>query len=130
MEETLGEGSIICGVQRINREQALTYTTGHPICAVSGIIHDTALALDIDPAFALAEAILESGWGRSNFAQNRHNWYGYEAYFQRPDAARTFASDEEGIRVALEAMASQYFSPGGAYYAGGAGKTLGGWAKE
>lgn len=86
------------------------------------------MSLNIDPAFALAEAILETGWGTSAFAEKRHNWYGYEAYFADPEHAHAFSSDEEGIRIPLEDMAQQYFSPGGTYYQDGRGRTLAGWA--
>ncbi len=44
--------------------------------------------------------------------------------------ARAFASDEDGIRIPLQDMARNHFKPGGAYYAGGYGRTLAGWAKE
>lgn len=120
----------IVGCQRMTRAQALAFTASHPIGQVAGLIYDRAASLGIDPAFALAEAILETGWGTSGFAQNRHNWFAYTAYFETPDAASTFASDGEGIRIPLQDMKQQYFTPGGTYYADGAGTTLAGWAKE
>ncbi|NMP21313.1 glucosaminidase domain-containing protein [Sulfobacillus harzensis] len=126
--ETLDGQSRITGVRRITRGQALAFTSTRPIGAVAGTIFDQAVALNIDPAFALAEAILETGWGTSGFARNRHNWYGYQAYFQDPNQAHTFESDEDGIRIPLEDMATHYFSPGGTYYAQGRGCTLAGWA--
>lgn len=129
-QETINLQSLIVGTPRISREQASAFTQNRPIHAVAGLIYDTAVSFNIEPAFALAEAILETGWGRSNFAQNRHNWYGYQAYFENPGAARWFETDAEGIRVALQDVAEQYISPGGAYYQNGAGRTLGGWASQ
>lgn len=121
--------SIVNG-QRITRPQALAFTANHPIGQVAGSIYDYAVSLGIDPAFALAEAILETGWGTSGFAQNRHNWFAYTAYFENPDAASSFESDDDGIRIPLEDMKQHYFTPGGTYYADGDGTTLAGWAKE
>ena len=120
---------VIVGCSRITRQQALTFTASHPIGRVAGVIFDVAASLFIDPAFALAEAVLETGWGTSRLARNRCNWYGYQAYYQNPDAAHTFASDEDGIRIPLKDMATNYFSPGGTYYADGRGTTLAGWAQ-
>jgi hypothetical protein len=120
---------VLVGCARITRAQALAFTANHPIGRVAGMIYDVASALHIDPAFALAEAILETGWGTSAFAQRRHNWYGYQAYYGQADDARAFATDEEGIRIPLQDMAHNYFTPGGPYYAEGAGTTLTGWAE-
>ena len=120
----------IVGCSRITRTQALAFTARHPIGSVAGTIFDVVTSLEIDPAFALAEAILETGWGTSRLARNRHNWYGYQAYYGHPDAAHAFTSDEDGIRIPLQDMATNYFSPAGTYYADGGGTTLAGWAKE
>ncbi len=128
--DPLTSAAALSGISRATLGQALSYTHGRPIERVVPIIHTIAEELGIDPAFALAEAILESGWGTSDFARSRHNWYGYQAYYQDSSQAKRFASDEEGIRAALEAMARNYFSPGGTYYAGGAGATLEGWARH
>lgn len=125
------EGDVpLTNVCRVSLEEALAYTRGRPIGRVVPIIYQTATDLGIDPAFAIAEAILETGWGTSKLAQNRHNWYGYQAYFEEPSKARSFASDEEGIRAALQEMAHHYFSPSGRYYADGDGATLLGWAAK
>ena len=118
------------GVERATLGQLLAYTEGRPIQRVVPIIYSIASELDVDPAFAVAEAILESGWGTSNFACTRHNWYGYQAYYEDSAQARRFATDEDGIRAALEAMARNYFAPGGTHFAGGAGATLKGWARH
>ena len=130
MKGDLGMDCPLTGVARITRSQALTYTGARPIGRVAGIVYDTAVTLSIDPAFALAEAILETGWGTSAFARKRHNWYAYQAYYQDPDRARHFASDEDGIRIPLQDMAVNYFAPNGQYWAGGSGATLAGWASQ
>lgn len=128
--ETLDMDAPIVGVRRITRAQAILWTQNRPIGRVAGMIYDEAVSRRIDPAFALAEAILETGWGTSVFARNRHNWFAYQAYYEDPNQARTFAQDLDGIRIPLEDMSANYFSPGGRYWAGGNGATLSGWAKE
>jgi hypothetical protein len=115
---------------RITRQQALAFTESRPIGRVAGTIYDVAQSLGIDPAFALAEAILETGWGSSPLAQQRHNWYGYMAYLNNPDSARSFADDSEGIRIPLQDILQHYCSTGGLYYDGGRGGTLAGWARN
>jgi hypothetical protein len=122
--------SLLVGIVRVSVAQAQQYTVGKPIAAVTPLIYSQARARSIDPAFALAESILETGWGRSTFARQRHNWYAYEAYYQDPDHARRFSSDEEGVAVALDAMLHQYFTPGGAHYGNGEGRTLSAWARS
>ena len=128
MDGALDVGCPLVGIRRITRGQALAYTAPRPIGRVAGTIYDTAVQLSIDPAFTLAEAILETGWGTSAFARNRHNWYAYQAYYNDPDKARHFASDAEGIQIPLRDMAANYFSPTGPYWGGGA--TLAGWARQ
>lgn len=46
----------------------------------------------------MAQGILESGSGTSNFAKNRNNFFGIAAYDSNPDAARRYNSPEEGWR--------------------------------
>lgn len=128
--DSLDFSCTLVGPPRITRNQALAFTATRAIGKVAGSIYDTAQSLGIDPAFALAEAILETGWGTSSFAVNRHNWYGYEAYYENANQARTFGSDDEGIRLPLEDMHRNYFTPGGSYYQNAAGRTLQGWASQ
>ncbi len=57
----------IVGCARITRDQALAFSAGRPIAQVAGQIFDCASSMNIDPAFALAEAIKETGWGTLGF---------------------------------------------------------------
>ncbi len=129
MAVTIDGDAPLTGRCRVSLGQAMVYTRGRPIEAVVPIVYEAALELEIDPSFAIAEAILETGWGTSTLARTRHNWYGYQANYEDPSRARNFTSDEQGVRTALETMATQYFSPGGRHYRDGRGATLDGWAE-
>lgn len=126
----IDEHTLLVGVVRASRAQVERFTAGRPIALVSDIIYDEALTRGIDPAFAVAESILETGWGRSPLAQRHHNWFGFEAYYEDPGRFRRFPDDRTGIQVPLEYMRAQYFAPGGTWYREGAGKTLSGWAQK
>lgn len=121
MDAGLDTDAPLTGMRRLTRGQALDYTAARPIGQVAGLIHDAAVSMDIDPAFALAEAILEMGWGTSPFARDRHNWYAYQAYCRDPNHARHFASDADGIRIPLLDMVTNDFRRSGTYRAGGRG---------
>lgn len=52
----------------------------------------------IFPSTVIAQAILESGWGKSYYARERNNLFGINAVDKDPDRAFTYASFAEGIR--------------------------------
>ena len=67
------------------------------------------------PSVTLAQAILETGWGRSSLARRHHNWFGIKGkgrvlptleYTGIPTTAsfRTWDSPEEGVRAYAELL--------------------------
>lgn len=126
----IDERVIVVGTVRASQQQAERFTAGRPISIVTDIIYEEAMARSIDPAFALAESILETGWGSSPLAQRHHNWYGFQAYYDDPGRFRRFPDDRTGIQVPLEYMRTAYFTPGGTWYRNGEGLTLAGWAEK
>ena len=64
--------------------------------------HDIAEKLSIEYGIpweaVLAQGILESGAGTSDFAVNRNNFFGINAVDHNPGQATTFATPEEGFR--------------------------------
>lgn len=50
----------------------------------------------------LGQAALESGRGTSNFAKNRNNYFGYEAYDSNPDAAKGYKTPQDSINDYIE----------------------------
>lgn len=122
--------SLIDVVSRVTIDQMLVFTSGHPIQQVVPNIYHISVSIGIDPCFALSEAILETGWGTSYDAKVRHNYYGYEAYYSNPSAAKVFPNPTSGITLALTDIKKEYCTEGGEYYDDGAGATIAGWAKH
>ena len=48
----------------------------------------------LDPRYLVAHAAWESGWGTSNFAKNRNNFFGIGAFNSDPNKALKFSKDE------------------------------------
>lgn len=51
-----------------------------------------AQASGLDPRYILAHAAIESGWGKSNIALTKNNYFGIGAFDTNPSAAYTFAA--------------------------------------
>lgn len=47
----------------------------------------------------LGQAALESGRGTSQFAKDRNNYFGYQAYDNNPNAAASFSTPAQGIQA-------------------------------
>lgn len=65
----------------------------------------------INPVFVMCLGILESAWGRSNFAQTRNNLFGYQAYDSNPDMAARFSSFAGCIHFISQFIANSYLRP-------------------
>lgn len=72
----------------------------------------------INALFLASIGALESGWGKSDYAQNRNNLFGYGAYDSNPDNAYYFSSKRTGIMTVGERLATNYVSPQGKFYSG------------
>lgn len=75
----------------------------------------------LDPRYILAHAALETntkegGWGSSNFAVNRHNYFGIGAFDSNPGNAYTFSTDSSvngmaaGIIEGAKWIAEHYYN--------------------
>lgn len=53
-------------------------------------------------------AALESGWGSSDYAQERHNLFGYGAYTDAPEEAVEFADKHASIMAAARTLREAY----------------------
>jgi murein DD-endopeptidase MepM/ murein hydrolase activator NlpD len=67
----------------------------------------------------VANAAWETGWGTSNFAQNRNNLYGWDAQTENPGEADTFATKAACIRHVMERVKILYLEEDGPFYDGG-----------
>jgi len=109
----------------------LTSPSGETVERLDGFLAGTALH-DLGAAYMDAEAnyhvnarylvahsILESAFGRSVLAVDKHNLFGFGADDVHPYAhAKSFASFEECIDVVAKSVAEKYLAPSGAHYAG------------
>lgn len=72
----------------------------------------------VNGVFLTAIAALESGWGTSNYAQQRNNLFGYQANDSNPDNATYFSSKAEAIYLVGRKLSENYLNPNGIYYNG------------
>lgn len=65
----------------------------------------------VSARYLVAHAMLESGWGTSDYSRNRHNLYGWSAYTADPDKAHRFDSYEQCIDEVAAAVLWDYLTP-------------------
>jgi beta-N-acetylglucosaminidase len=109
----------------------LTRPSGETAARLDGFLSGTALAglgssftaaertYHVSARYFVAHAILESAWGTSAIAHDKHNLFGYGADDANPYVdARTFASFDACIQYVAAKVAGNYLSPSGAFYHG------------
>jgi len=109
----------------------LTQPSGESAARINGFLQGTALAglgdsfmraeqsYHVSARYFVAHAILESAWGRSAIAQNKHNLFGFNANDANPyQDASTFPSFDACIQYVANFVAVNYLTPGGRYYHG------------
>lgn len=73
----------------------------------------------VSARYFVAHAILESDWGQSAIAQDKHNLFGFNADDANPyQDATTFPSFDACIQYVAQFIAVNYLSPTGRYYHG------------
>lgn len=77
---------------------------------------DAGNKYNLDPVYAMAHAILESGWGNSDIARDKNNLYGWMAYDSDPDNAKSFSSMEACTDYVMGKIIETYLTPGAEYY--------------
>lgn len=94
------------------------------------MLEDTALAgigdalvkaeekYGVNGLYLLGLACLESGYGSSYFARDRHNLVGWGAYDSNPNAAMSFESKDECILHVAQKLKENYLTKGGSYFEG------------
>lgn len=70
----------------------------------------------INPIFALALSIHESGWGTSPQATNKHNLWGWNAADGKEHLATTFDSFAHGFNTVFKFIKRSYLSSDGRFY--------------
>jgi flagellum-specific peptidoglycan hydrolase FlgJ len=109
----------------------LTSPSGETAASLDGFLANSALAglgasfmqaeatYHVSARYFVAHAILESGWGTSAIAQDKHNLFGFGANDSNPygDAA-TFTSFDACIQYVAQFIETHYLTVGGPYYHG------------
>lgn len=72
----------------------------------------------INALFLLALSIHESEWGRSRFARERNNIFGFQAFTHNPANAAYFESKEGSIMKVARHLKDNYLSPDGEHFNG------------
>lgn len=73
----------------------------------------------VSARYFVAHAILESDWGASAIAQDKHNLFGFNADDRNPYSdASTFSSFDACIQYVAQFVASNYLSPSGPFFHG------------
>lgn len=72
----------------------------------------------VNAIFLASIAAWESGWGSSNAAVNKNNFFGYGPGIY-------FSSPREGIKTVANSLSKNYLSPNGKYYKGATFKGVG-----
>ncbi|MFD3448202.1 N-acetylglucosaminidase [Microbacteriaceae bacterium 4G12] len=68
---------------------------------------------NLNVAYLVAHAMLESGWGTSKIARDKKNLFGFKAVDSNPyDGAASFATWEEGIDYCAQYIDQRYLTPG------------------
>ncbi len=109
----------------------LTQPSGENATTLNNFLKGTALAnlgdsfmraeqsFHVSARYFVAHAILESAWGTSAIAQNKHNLFGFNADDANPyQDATTFPSFDACIQYVAQFIAQNYLSPSGRYYHG------------
>src|SRR5438132_982937 len=109
----------------------LTQPSGETAANIDGFLQSTAMAglgasfmkaeqtYHVSARYFVAHAILESAWGTSAIAQDKHNLFGFNADDRNPyQDASTFPSFDACIQYVARFIATNYLSPSGRYYHG------------
>ena len=109
----------------------LTQPSGENAPTLDNFLRGTAMAglgdsfmraeqsFHVSARYFVAHAILESDWGASAIAQNKHNLFGFNADDANPyQDASTFSSFDACIQYVAQFIEQNYLSPSGRFYHG------------
>ena len=85
-----------------------------PFVGLGQTFIDAAKETGLDPVYILAHAGLESGWGKSQIARDKHNYFGIGAFDNSPyESAYTMADEtSQGIMKGAIWIANNYYNRG------------------
>ena len=96
-----------------------TFLQGTPMAGLGASFMNAENTFHVSARYFVAHAILESDWGRSAIAQDKHNLFGFNADDRNPyQDATTFPSFDACIQYVGQFVAVNYLSPKGRFYHG------------
>jgi beta-N-acetylglucosaminidase/flagellar biosynthesis chaperone FliJ len=96
-----------------------SFLQGTDLAGLGGSFMQAEQAFHVSARYFVAHAILESDWGSSAIAQNKHNLFGFGADDANPyQDAKTFPSFDACIQYVAQFIEVNYLTPGGQYYHG------------
>ena len=109
----------------------LTQPSGETVDRINQFLQGTAMAglgasfmhaeqqFHVSARYFVAHGILESDWGSSAIAQDKHNLFGFGADDANPYAdAKSFPSFDACIQYVAQFIEVHYLTPGGSFYHG------------
>ncbi len=95
------------------------FLSGTALAGLGGSFITAERTYHVSARYFVAHAILESAWGTSAIAHDKHNLFGYGANDANPYVdAMTFASFDACIQYVAAKVSTNYLSPSGAFYHG------------
>jgi beta-N-acetylglucosaminidase len=95
------------------------FLAGSALAGLGASFMQAEATFHVSARYFVAHAILESGWGTSSIAQNKHNLFGFGADDANPYGdAMNFPSFDACIQYVAQFIETNYLTPGGAFYHG------------
>jgi beta-N-acetylglucosaminidase len=102
-----------------NAETINNFLQGTAMAGLGGSFMRAEQNFHVSARYFVAHAILESNWGTSAIARDKHNLFGFNADDANPyQDATTFSSFDACIQYVAQFVAQNYLSPSGRYYHG------------
>lgn len=92
----------------VTAEHLESALTGTGLAGLGAFFVEAEETYGINAIFLCAIAALESAWGSSEYALERHNLFGYGAYTHNPDAAVVFEGKRASIMAAARLLREEY----------------------
>jgi beta-N-acetylglucosaminidase len=96
-----------------------SFLSGSALAGLGASFMNAEATYHVSARYFVAHAILESAWGTSAIAHDKHNLFGYGADDANPYGdAVSFPSFDACIQFVAQKVAHDYLSPTGAFYHG------------
>ena len=103
----------VISVEELNEWIAERAPADSPFIGKAEIFLEAAKESELDPKYIIAHAGLESGWGTSDIARDKYNFFGISAFNHDPyNSAKTFDSFKQGIIEGAKWIKRNYIDNG------------------